>query len=84
MAQTLDIPADPSQETIVRAEDLTDLMVHMLKKKGMYEAEARVARAADRGRFAWHPFARQPFASTLPGRNGQGEHRPADGGHYAP
>jgi LDH2 family malate/lactate/ureidoglycolate dehydrogenase len=45
MTDTLDIPADSSQEIIVRADDLTDLMVRMLKAKGMYEAEARIGAA---------------------------------------
>ncbi len=45
MTETLDIPADPSQEVVVRAEDIADLMVRMLKAKGMYEAEARIGAA---------------------------------------
>jgi len=42
MTETLDIPSDPSQEVVIQADDLLDLMVHMLKQKGMYEAEARI------------------------------------------
>lgn len=42
MFETPDIPSDPSQEIVVQADDLSDLMVRMLKKKGMYEAEARI------------------------------------------
>ncbi len=42
MTETLDIPADASQEIIVPADQLTDLLVRMLKAKGMYEAEARI------------------------------------------
>lgn len=45
MTETLDIPADPSQEIVVKADDLTALMVGMLKAKGMYEAEARIGSA---------------------------------------
>jgi ureidoglycolate dehydrogenase (NAD+) len=45
MNQTLDIPADPSQEIVIQADDLADLMVRMLKAKGMYEAEARIGAA---------------------------------------
>src|SRR3954447_20864588 len=43
--ETLDIPRDPDQEVVVQADDLTELMVHMLTKKGMYEAEARIGAA---------------------------------------
>lgn len=46
MADTLDIPADPSQEIVLQANDLRDIMVRMLKTKGMYEGEARIG--ADR------------------------------------
>jgi len=45
MTETLDIPADASQEIVVQADDLMDLMVRMLKAKGMYEAEARIGAA---------------------------------------
>ncbi|HEX4071383.1 MAG TPA: Ldh family oxidoreductase, partial [Planctomycetaceae bacterium] len=45
MTETLDIPADASQEIIVPADQLTDLLVRMLKAKGMYEAEARIGAA---------------------------------------
>src|SRR5580658_10258714 len=45
MTETLDIPADASQEIIVQADQLTDLLVRMLKAKGMYEAEARIGAA---------------------------------------
>jgi LDH2 family malate/lactate/ureidoglycolate dehydrogenase len=45
MTETFDIPSDPSQEVIIQADQLTDLMVRMLKAKGMYEAEARIGAA---------------------------------------
>jgi ureidoglycolate dehydrogenase (NAD+) len=45
MSETLDIPADSSQEIIVQAEDLAELMVRMLMSKGMYECEARIGAA---------------------------------------
>jgi LDH2 family malate/lactate/ureidoglycolate dehydrogenase len=45
MPETLDIPADPSQEIVVQADDLLELMVRMYMKKGMYEAEARIGAA---------------------------------------
>ena len=45
MTETLDIPADASQEIVVQADELTDLMVRMLRAKGMYEAEARIGAA---------------------------------------
>jgi ureidoglycolate dehydrogenase (NAD+) len=45
MTHTLDIPADASQEIVVQADDLMELMVRMLKAKGMYEAEARIGAA---------------------------------------
>jgi LDH2 family malate/lactate/ureidoglycolate dehydrogenase len=45
MTDTLDIPADASQEVVVGADDLMDLMVRMLKAKGMYESEARIGAA---------------------------------------
>ncbi len=42
MIETPDIPCDPSQEIIIPADELSELMVRMLKAKGMYEAEARI------------------------------------------
>src|SRR5580692_12106947 len=45
MAETLDIPSDPSQEIVIAADGLEALMVRMLTHKGMYEAEARVGAA---------------------------------------
>ena len=42
MIETPDIPCDPSQEIIIPADELTELMVRMLKAKDMYEAEARI------------------------------------------
>jgi ureidoglycolate dehydrogenase (NAD+) len=45
MTETLDIPADASQEVVVPADQLMHLMVRMLKAKGMYEAEARIGAA---------------------------------------
>src|ERR1700730_12185487 len=43
--ETLDIPADPSQEIVIKSDHLMDLMVRLFKKKGMYEAEARIGAA---------------------------------------
>src|SRR5580693_5251001 len=45
MAETPDIPSDPSQELIVPADALEALMVRMLRAKGMFEAEARIGAA---------------------------------------
>ena len=45
MAETLDIPSDPSQEIVIAADGLEALMVRMLTHKGMYEAEARIGAA---------------------------------------
>lgn len=45
MAETPDIPSDPAQEIIIQADQLTELMVRMLRAKGMYEAEARIGAA---------------------------------------
>lgn len=46
MAETLDIPSDPGQETVVQAGPLRDLMVKLYVHEGMYEVDAEVA--ADR------------------------------------
>jgi ureidoglycolate dehydrogenase (NAD+) len=46
MADTLDIPSDPNQETVVRAAPLRELMVQLYVRQGMYQADAEVA--ADR------------------------------------
>lgn len=40
---TPDIPLDPSQEIVVRPDDLHALMVKILVKKGMFQAEAKFA-----------------------------------------
>ncbi len=45
LGETLDIPSDPTQETVVNANALEALMVRMLTTKGMYEAEARIGAA---------------------------------------
>jgi ureidoglycolate dehydrogenase (NAD+) len=45
MAETPDIPSDPSQELIVPADGLEALLVRMLIRKGMFEAEARIGAA---------------------------------------
>ena len=45
MTETFDIPSDPSQEIVIQADPLTELMVRMLRAKGMYEAEARIGAA---------------------------------------
>jgi ureidoglycolate dehydrogenase (NAD+) len=45
MTETLDIPSDPSQEIVIAADGLEALMVRMLVKKGMFEAEARIGAA---------------------------------------
>src|SRR5215475_3798827 len=45
MAETLDIPSDPTQEIVCSATELEALMVRMLTKKGMYEAEAKIGAA---------------------------------------
>lgn len=42
MAETLDIPCDASQESVVSADALKDLVVRMLVKKGMYAVEAEI------------------------------------------
>lgn len=42
---TLDIPQDPSQEVVVQAAALTELLVEMFVKKGMYAAHARIGAA---------------------------------------
>lgn len=46
MAETLDIPSDPTQETIVQAAALRELMVKLYVHEGMYQADAETA--ADR------------------------------------
>jgi len=46
MSRTPDIPADASQETVVPAEPLRELMVKLYVRKGMFKAEAEMA--ADR------------------------------------
>ncbi len=43
--ETLDIPSDPAQEITVQAADLERLMVGLLVKKGMFEAEAQIGAA---------------------------------------
>jgi LDH2 family malate/lactate/ureidoglycolate dehydrogenase len=45
MVETPDIPSDPSQEIIIPADGLESLVVRMLTKKGMFEAEARIGAA---------------------------------------
>lgn len=40
---TPDIPLDPSQEIVVRFDDLHALLVKILVKKGMFQAEAKIA-----------------------------------------
>src|SRR5262249_12704775 len=40
---TPDIPLDSSQEIVVRPDDLHALMVKILVKKGMFQAEAKIA-----------------------------------------
>src|SRR3990172_595945 len=45
MTDTLDIPIDPSQEIVVPAQALADLMVQMLVAKGMYAVEAEIGAA---------------------------------------
>lgn len=46
MQETLDIPRDPEQETIVQASALRQLMITLFVKKGMFPVEAEVV--ADR------------------------------------
>ena len=46
MKETLDIPSDPTQEHIVPAKDLEQLLVKMFIRKGMFAVEAEMA--ADR------------------------------------
>ena len=46
MGETLDIPADSSQEAVVPAQSLRDLIVKVFEKKGMFGFEADLA--ADR------------------------------------
>lgn len=45
MAETLDIPSDPTQEIVCAAADIENLMVRMLMQRGMYEAEAKIGAA---------------------------------------
>jgi LDH2 family malate/lactate/ureidoglycolate dehydrogenase len=45
MAETPDIPSDPTQEIVCAASDIEALMVRMLVNKGMYEAEAKIGAA---------------------------------------
>jgi LDH2 family malate/lactate/ureidoglycolate dehydrogenase len=45
MTETLDIPADPAQEIVVQADDLRELMVGLLRAKGMDEPDARIGAA---------------------------------------
>jgi LDH2 family malate/lactate/ureidoglycolate dehydrogenase len=40
---TPDIPLDPSQEIVVKFDDLHALLVKILVKKGMFQAEAKIA-----------------------------------------
>ncbi len=46
MQETLDIPRDPDQETVVQADALRKLMIDLFVKKGMFPVEAEVV--ADR------------------------------------
>ena len=45
MTETLDIPSDRSQEVVIRADDLLELLTRLFKAKGMYEVDARVGAA---------------------------------------
>ncbi|MSR60030.1 MAG: Ldh family oxidoreductase [Planctomycetaceae bacterium] len=46
MPETLDIPSDPQQETVVQMGPLRELMIRLYVRKGVYQAEAEIA--ADR------------------------------------
>ena len=45
MTETLDIPSDQSQEVVIRADDLLELLTGLLKTKGMYAVDARIGAA---------------------------------------
>ena len=40
--ETVDIPQDPSQEVIVQAEAIEDLLVKMFDTKGMHATHAKI------------------------------------------
>lgn len=43
MSETIDIPQDPSQETIVQSEPLKELLIKMYIRKGMFKVQAEQA-----------------------------------------